>query len=59
MTYDRFKEIWPQAAQAAKGPILHNGVSQKTVAALVAVAEGNHSEFDEIQKQLADFDSRA
>jgi len=25
----------------------------------VAVAEGNHSEFDEIQKQLADFDSRA
>lgn len=65
MTYDRFKEIWttlvtnraaPEAA--VQKPALINGLSDNTVDALVAVADGDHSRFDEIEKALADHDAK-
>lgn len=65
MNFERFNEIWtvlvanrapsPDAPQCT--PCLNNGVSEKTVDSLVAVAEGDHSEFDEIQKKLAAHDA--
>lgn len=65
MTYERFNEIWtvlvanrapsPDAPKAT--PCLNNGVSDETVDSLVAVADGDHSEFNEIQNKLAQIDA--
>jgi hypothetical protein len=61
MTYEKFKEIWttlvtnrtPSSDGCAAAVPLNNGVSEHTVDALVAVADGDHSQFDEIEKILA------
>lgn len=66
MTYDRFKELWtalvtnrtlsPEQEAAPVSASLSNGVSEETVNALVAVADGDHSVFDAIQAKLAAID---
>ncbi len=59
MTYDRFKEIWTTLvtnrapSSKAGSPLpLSNGASDHTIAALVAVANEDHSHFDKIQRHF-------
>jgi len=66
MTYDRFKQLWTALvthrapAEGTRDPIpyLNNGVSEETVDALVAVADGDHSQFDGIQTELTSIDAK-
>jgi hypothetical protein len=60
MTYQRFKELWnalvvnraPSQSHAAFPNSSDNGVSKRTVAGLVAAADGDFKYFDDILGQL-------
>jgi len=63
MKYERFSEIWTTlvtnrtpAGNVEHEPVLNNGVSEHTVSALVAAADGDHSQFDDIAKTLIERD---
>lgn len=56
MTYSRFSELWHAAfdgREPVKNPIAVDQMSDRTIDALVAAADGDHSVFDQIATRLA------